>query len=475
MSKKKKILIGVGVAVIVIIILLIVIAKFNNKPTYFNDVNKILSDDVGSFSYIIDVRTNKHDKSQKDSKSLSESELSELKNDNTVQEKEEETNSSEDSTKHQSSITDTWDSKDNVSVSDWKYPNYKLTISGQTTSVKPYKAYFKIDLVTEYFNDNLTEVYCDEGKNYINMEQLRYWLTHSKDAYFVKLGKSIPEGSKWLVINDKDFNYKSRYSEDNEKHYIRGMNNIVDRSKNIVKLLFNALSNNISSSDTKEESGMKYLIIDSPEAFGVAKELISNSSALFDSYLNTLSKDAKKEFSSEKDNVIKAISPLFESISCVSNPDISVRGQTRNYTNNAGNSVTEATFNTAVKTNKTDYRVNITLSRSGSLEELEIPSGSTIDYKDYKASNEGLVSNVFNKIIDYLNFTNIKTEMKLKPALTDLDTIIKDYYIDLINETGLVYITRSNFDDIISSYKNYDKDSKLESIVASYNALGLNK
>lgn len=465
-AKKKKNLLIVGGIVLAIILLIVVkIVFFSDKGSYFNDVNKIITSDLGSFEYVFDIRTKEFEEEKIEATDYDQSQLEGLENADDV---EKETVSDEEDGKHQSSIKDEWGNKDNISTGDWQYPNYKLVIKGQTLSTKPHEAYYKISLVTEYFNDVLTEIYVKDDNYYINIEQLRYWLTQSQDSYLVSIGKSLIEGSNWLVINEKDFAYISRYAEDNEKSELTSLYDMKEHTTTMASIILKNLEGVVDSDSLSIQDNMKYFTLkNSTDVVKKFKSLATNSGDLYDSYISKVYKDNDlKQAKNEKDNFIVALSDLAMMFN-TKNVLLDMQGMTRTYKDNDGYNVIEATLNTALTDGVTDYRINISMMRTNKVTELKIPSGSTVSSLDYSVD----IENVFNDIVDYLNFTSIKTEVKLNTSVDSIKKDIDKSFIKMLNETGLVYVTENNFKTIISEYEKYDKGDKLKSIVEDYNNL----
>lgn len=465
-AKKKKNLLIVGGIVLAIILLIVVkLVFFSDKGSYFNDVSKIITSDLGSFEYVFDIRTKEYEKEKIEATDFDQSQLEGLENADGV---EKETSDDKEDGKHQSSIKDEWGNKDNISTGDWQYPNYKLVIKGQTLSTKPYEAYYNISLVTEYFNDVLTEIYIKDGNYYINIEQLRYWLTQSQDSYLVSVGKSLIEGSNWLVINEEDFAYISRYAEDNEKSEVHSLYDMKEHTTTMANMLLRSLEDAVDSDSLSIQDNMKYFTLKNPsDVVRKFKSLATNSGDLYDSYISKVYKDNDlNQAKNEKDNFIVALSDLAMMFN-TKNVLLDMQGMTRTYKDNDGYNVIEATLNTALTDGVTDYRVNISMMRTNKVTDIKLPSGSTVSSLDYNVD----IEEVFNDIVDYLNFTSVKTEVKLNTSVDSIKKDIDKAFIKMFNETGLVFVTENNFKTILAEYEKYDKDGKLKGLVEDYNNL----
>lgn len=459
--KKQKLSIGGTIAGIIVLMIVVKLVFFADKGSYFQDVQSIVTSDLGSFEYVFDIRTSEYKEQKIEASDYSQSDLEGLESSDKV---ENETGDTTDG-KHQGSIKEDWGNKDNISTDEWQYPSYKLVIKGQTLSTSPHKAYYNISLVTEYFNDTLTEVYIVDGKYYINIEQLRYWLSQSQDSYLVSLGKSLVEGSNWLVIDEDDFAYASRLTEDGEERSITSLYTIKENATLMASILLSNLEGATSSDSLSVQDNMKYFTLkNSSDVIAKFKGLTTNSGDLFDVYVkNAYSEEYHKLVNKEKDNFIVALSDL-AMIFNTKNVMLDMQGMTRTYNDNDGNNIIEATLNTAFSDGVVDYRVNISMMRSSKVTEINVPKGSSINAKDYNSDIEVLA----NKLIDYLNFTDIKTEVKLNTTVDSVRKDIDNAFIKMLNETGLVYVTENNFKTILTEYAEYDKDGKLEAIVTEY-------
>lgn len=469
---KKALAIGLGVIVVGCICYFI----FRPKETYFDDVNKVTSATLGTYQYVLDVRTSEHKDVKVKASDVTKSDLSNLKSAEDTESTEQETDIAKqkesEGGKHNRSISDSWTNKDNILATDWKYPNYKLVIDEQTTSLKPYTCYYKVSLVTEYFNDVLTEVYCIDGNYYINIEQLRYWLRQSKDSYFLDLGNNLPDGSKWLVIPQKEFNYASRYAESNEKSGTSSIYRIDRKVNAIISIIFNQVNAYSDKGSLSSQGTTKYFSLKNPDNVvkGI-KTMVENSGNTYSDYLSSVKDcvDDMEQAENERDNVIAAFSNLVLDFNNIKAKDVNLdmQGMTRNYNDSEGNPVTEVVMNTAFTSGVTDFRINFFMSHSDALPDIKIPLGSTISIKDY--ANPELISDTINSIIDYLNFTDIKTEVQLDMTPENAQKQLDEKVVDMINETGLVYATKHNLPEIIKNYTKYDKNDKLKEIIEFYN------
>lgn len=464
-TKKQKVIFGIVAGVLLLIIILMISSLFKSKSNYFDDIDAIVNNDLGTFKYVIDVRTSEHTEDTEikaDSVDINNIENVTLEDET----KEEDTNSNDGS--HSGSFNDNWNNKDQIKATDWQYPNYKLTIEGVTTSLDPYTTQIKISLATEYFNDILTELICLDGNYYMNIEQLRYWLVQSQDSYLVSLGKAIPEGSKYLVIPESDFVFYSRYAEvdEIEDSAVVGLPNITRRLKNILLTVTNKVSQEVDSKCVYTSSDINYFIVDDgSDVLNAIKFCALNGGDFYTSVLSnskkTYTEKGYAQALNEKDNIIYALQGLTNYLQIVdfNSTNLSIQGASRRYSNSKGNDVIEATLNTAMTANNVDYKVNCSLMRSGDTAEILVPQGSQISFDKYV--NKSLIRETLNKICDYLNVTCIKTSVSLDLTTENIRDLVIDKFIELVNAQGTAdfYITRNNYMQFVEKYINY-KETK---------------
>ena len=457
-TKKRKVIFGIAIGVLLLVIILMISSLFKRKSNYFDDINAIVNSDLGTFKYVIDVRTSEH---AKDTEIKADSvDINNIENVTL----EDETKAEKDEGSHSSSFNKDWNNKDQIKANDWQYPNYKLTIEGVTTSLDPYTTQIKISLATEYFNDILTELTCLDGNYYMNIEQLRYWLVQSQDSYLVSLGKSIPEGSKYLVIPESDFVFYSRYAEADEfeDSAVAGLPNITRRLKNTLLTVVNKVSSGVDSKCVYTSSGINYFIVDDgSDVLSAIKFCALNSGDFYTSVLSnsksTYTEEGYVQALKEKDNIIYALQGLanYLQITDFDSINLSVQGASRRYSNSKGNDVVEATLNTAMTAKNVDYRVNCSLMRSDDSAEILVPQGSQIGFDKYGDKN--LIRETLNKICDYLNVTGIKTSVSLALNSENIKDLVIDKFIELVNAQGTAdfYLTRNNYMQFVEKYINY--------------------
>ena len=459
-SSKKGLYIGVGVvAVILLFIVIKLIGAKSGKKDFYAEINEIFSKEVGTFHYEVEVQTAKSGTTAEavtttDTAVTTEESASE-----------EEATSEEQERTLTAKTDDNWGNKDNVETGDWEYPSYKIIISGVTKSVEPLATNFKIDIATPYFNSNFTDVTVLDGKYYINIEQMRYWLLNSKDSYLMEIGNKLPDGSKYLVLSEEEFAYYSRFAEASEKDSSKatGLTTLYRRFLVKEKIFMNAVSKNLGNTGIKQDGDITSLDLSGENAvkvFGNIKNLVVNRGDVYTSYLNSaksLYSDSQlAQANNEKDNFIEAMSMLSRYLNTEDDGSVLVKGSIRKYKDAKQMNVSEATINTKTKINGVDYNINFILSRSDAVKDITLPDGSQVT--NDKLESPTLIEDVCYDIVDYFNPFDIDLDKKLALSNDNLKEQILDSFINQVNESGYAdkYITRHNVQEFIDTYVAYE-------------------
>jgi hypothetical protein len=159
----------------------------------------------------------------------------------------------------------------------------------------------------------------------------------------------------------------------------------------------------------------------------------------------------------EKDNYIQAIYDVatYLQITDLSDLGVVIGGSARSYTNGYGNTQIEASLTANYSSDK-DVILQFSGIRAGDNNQITLPSGSQV-----KGDNT-VYRDVMNKVVDYLNFTGIRTDVKLEINPDTISDSILEDFITLVNETGTAgyYVTKNNVQDFIDTYANYKQTSE---------------
>lgn len=466
-SKGKKLpIVPIAIGGVVLLIIVFIVSKLlsGGKANAYDVTNTILSNQLGTFSYTIDVKTKPV--GTETEKKESSSEVDELNNMESVGEMENTETPEETTTEEQKPQTE-WGNSDGTETGYWKYPNYKITIAGCTMSTEPLETQFTVSIATEYFNDTFTEVIVKDGNYYFDIEQMRYWLVSSKDSYLVTLGEKIPEGNKYLVIPESEFYVYSRYAEDSELELskttslLTGYNN----STALLTSLINTVRLDNCVTSEKDTSSVVITGEDSIKLANNIKGIVQSWGSVYESYINSAyanTTEGSKDLTQarrEKDNTIQALNDLFVylNITDLSTLNLQVQGASRQFANGKGNDTLEADWNIKYQAHETDYNISISLSRSGNTAEIVAPTSSTTTVDSL--SDSYLIFNTINECVDYFNFTDIATSKQLEITPTSIKNNILEMFIKLVNDAGTYdqYLTLDNVDEYLELYANYEE------------------
>lgn len=465
----KKIVIPCGVVLVIILGLVIKSLFGGGKMNYYDTMASLFTNELGSFSYTFDVRTGEKGSLITENKSSATSvdELSSVENaDTSTTETTEETNiaAQEPETEESKNEFQDWNKYADVKTGNWQYPNYKIVISGCTTSLEPLTTDFTVSLATVNYNDKFTEVVCIDGNYYFDIESMYNWLKSSGDSYLISLTDKMPNGSKWLVVPESEFKIPSRYAEDGEKDlsYCTSLKTMYERFLVALTSTKSTLSNNLGStgmSSNKDTVSINLAGSDATNILKAFKGITTQSGDWYDSLLSTgvdkklYTEDEYKQAVREKDNVMEALSDLatYLNITDLSSQNLAVQGSARTYTNGKNNATVEGSLAVNYSTDTTDYIIQFSGLRSGDADDIKLPQGSQT-----KAIDDSYLGS-FNSLVDYLNITPIKTSVQLEINPTTISDGVIEKFIDLVNDTGTAgeWITKDNVFKFIEKYASY--------------------
>lgn len=473
----KKIAIPCGVVLGAILALVVsTLLGGKGKMNYYDTMASLFTNELGSFSYTIDVRTGEKGSliTEKTSSATSVDELSSVENaDTTITESTEkqdiakqETETTEKANKNE---FQDWNKYADVKTGNWQYPNYKIVISGCTTSLEPLTTDFTVNLVTANYNDKFTEVVCIDGNYYFDVESMYNWLKSSGDSYLISLTDKMPNGSKWLVIPESEFKIPSRYAEDGEKDlsYCTSLKTMYERFLVALTSTKSTLSNNLGStgmSSNKDTVSINLAGSDATNVLKAFKGITTQSGDWYDSLITSgvdkklYTEDEYKQAVREKDNVMEALSDLatYLNITDLSSQNLAVQGSARSYTNGKNNATIEGSLAVNYSTDTTDYIIQFSGLRSGDADDIKLPQGSQT-----KVIDDSYLGS-FNSLVDYLNITPIKTFVQLEINPTTISDGVIEKFIDLVNDTGTAgeWITKDNVYKFIEKYASFKETSE---------------
>ena len=480
-SEKKsfpKWLIWAVLAVVVIFVAFFALTSLGGKKdtglNFYNTFSSIFSSELGSYKYVLDVRTAPSGtfvSSSNKGASISDMENMDAADDTSVE-----------GVGSGKSFVE-WIESADVKSTDWQYPNYQVTIEGYTTSTEPYSTYMNISIATEYYNNVLTDITCFNGNYYINVESLRDWLVNSGDAYLISLGKELPQGSKYLVIPENEFVVTSRYAEDGELEFSSsiGFRETERRLAMGIKMLFNSLSSSMGSTGISSSDTVSRLNLTGNNSLTMLKSFKSLFGKSGDFYTSLLETNKEKGYYTdsqylqavrEKDNFLSAVNDMLVYLNTVDFSDMNLNtvGDVRKYTNGKGNMTIEGNLGFSFTTDTRDYTIQLSAMRSGDKNEVRLPSGST--FTKSSLASPTLVRDSLYSLVDYLNVSNIKLAEKLEITPENIASDSLDSFISLVNDVGAyeVYVTRFNVQEYIDKYKYMEVDKNTPELdVINYN------
>lgn len=481
----KKFAIPIVFVVIIAIFLLVRLVMGANKGSlnYYDTLAGLFTNELGTFKYVFEVQTGEKGSliTEKTVVDVSMDELNSaetVEDENTADEDESDTQKTDNTVKDddQRNEFQDWNKYAEVKGGDWEYPTYKLILEGVTTSLDPLQTDVVVTLATEGYNDIFTEIVCFDDNYYIDIESMYNWLRSSGDSYLIGVGKKLPNGSKWLVVPASEFKFASRYAEDGEKEFseVTGLRTLYERFLIGLCGVRDAVKNGVGTAGMVSHSDTATLNVSGDAALPflyTLKDIVVRGGDFYESLVNAgvsknlYTEEQAEQARREEDNVLSALSDLASYLNIVDFKSVGLKvgGSCRSYINGRGNDTLEAILGLNFSSDTTDYIVQFSGIRSGDSKEIRLPQGSQTKEQDicYKE--------VVGNVIDYLNFTSIKTEAKLEVNPETISDEIIGRFVELVNDTGTAgyYVTKNNVFDFIEKYANYEEteDSTKEDIM----------
>lgn len=451
---KSKFFLPVVVIVLLLVLLLVfknVIKKQKSDLNYYDTMMSIFTNELGSFSYTFAVETGEA------GSIIVENELP------SIEELTPDSEATADQGGSSREFAD-WNKYSEVKLDNWKYPVYKVSIVGTTMSVDPLETNFKVTLATPAYNNMFTEVTVRDDVYYIDVESIYNWLSNSSDAYLMSLVDEIPHGSKWLEIPASEFAVPSRYAELGDEQNLSTAKSLVTMYRRFLVALQTSCASArgvLGDRGIEKKNDVVKLTLTGADAYGLLTAVKGISTQSGDFYNAVISssvasglydENQQAQAMREKDNFIEAMSDLAVS-SQLCNPEnmkLMATGHVRQYINGFNNNQIEGALGVQFCNNGKDYLLKFIGVRSGDPRDIVVPSGSKT------TENVEMYLQCLYKVIDYLNFTNIKTDVKLNINPDTLSGSVLDQFIDLVNSTGSAeyWVTRDNVSEFIEKYKD---------------------
>ena len=470
MSKGKKI--GITIGAVILIGGIAFFVGTRDKEDYYTVWNRILSNELGSFRFSIDVRSGEHGdkdvaKASKDAlkDNKGDSEKNKLESSKPIEEQNEEIQETPITEEH-TELSD-WTDADGITEGIWTHPNYQLVVEGCTTNNNPLTTTMDITMVTENFNAKLTSVTVINDKVYIDVEQIQYWLKNSADAYFISLSNLLPENSKYLIMPLDEVKMVSGYAEEGE-HSKGYESNLLNAYRRFVYVVTNGLDAVHSKVGGKGLSGsdgtysLEYTGKNADKFSGALRNIVTSRSSMYDSLVNAqakkglLDEEQMKQKVREKDNFLAATDELERAVHTTdySKMNMVVKGNARTYTGGKGNTNLEATMQATFTVDKTDYSVTVSGLRSGNIKEISIPKGSN------SKVDQQVVYDTLTGMFGYMDIlgVDLKKQLEVTPESLSYNTL--EDFANMVNETKATKskITALSAQSFIDKYKDYQED-----------------
>jgi len=479
-SKKKKVIVGVSIVAVMLVGGILGLNSARDKTNYYSVWRSIFNNELGSFRFVVDVRTgDSDDKEVKEDTKTAQEESKESGKDSKLDSNTPEelyADESEDSDKEEESNSDeSWTDANGVKGGIWQYPNYKLVVEGCTTSVKPLNTEFTLSLTTENFSENLTTVTVVDDKVYVNVEQLQYWLKNSKDEYFISLASELPENCKYMILPLDKVKLISNYAEEGEKKGYEGdLVNAYRRFSTIITSLVTYAEDTLGNTGLAKQEDLYSISIEGKDGSKVGNTvagIIKNRENVYNKLVyaqkdkGLLSDEQFEQKVMEKDNFLSATDEAERYVNTHTKfmEDVEVAGNARIYTGGKGTTNLEATLQTSFKVGGTNYSITVQGMRNGNSVDIKAPqaSSSKIEQQNFY--------DVLTDVFSYLNITNIDLSKRLEVTPDKISEDILSDFADMVNNTESTNekLSANSAKAFIDKYKDYveNEDTTTEDTV----------
>ena len=501
--KYLKIAVGVVAILALLIVLKMAFGKKNND-NFYSILNDSMSIGQGEFDYIIDVRSTPSDGSETSSlaepsesgeetqealdKAVSEGELNgeestdeqsdetqseDFNNeDTTVIEEDEDTGSDR---KTLSAQTQEWDANEIDNYDFWKYPNYQVHITGGVNNQEgqPLDAKATIEISTEHYNGKFTDIIMKEDKYYIDLQQMRNWLLSSKERYFVELGNKIPQSSTYIVSDRNNLQFRSNYAEDGETNAsILGIDYAYRDLLSNLQFLSSTLQNSLGNRGLYEKDKNFGITLESEEdsqaLYNALSGFVNNWGSVFDSKVAKWETDGiydklqAEQAKNERDNVLDAIKDVYVAFQ-TNNAQMmhpTIKGNAMRSTLTGDANYIQSQTDVAYTLNNVNYNITFSFNRTIRPSDVVIPTEAVTDISEF--DNPLVVDEIFDDVLNYLNFTDVKLSNTLEKTPAIIRTDALGELADYINSLNMYEykLTKDNIQSFIDLYSEGSKKSK---------------
>lgn len=474
--KKNAKWIVVGVAGILVVGILFSVKALNKSDgkSYYDIVDTIVNTQTGKFSYIIDVRTSDSvvveevasesvDSTEVPSTEVPSTEVASTE----VASVEETTETGVQEESRYDHANEEWVTSDGTDAIDEKpLTNYQISINGECASVDPVNLHFDVSIKTPDFNDRFTSVYQVDGKYYIDVEQIRYWLKSSKDTQLIELSRDLPEGKTFLVVEGEEFEWYSPYAEDAEKYASasKSLMELYNRFCVSEKVVTSSLRNSMGSTGLYSADGvhaLKYTDEGTMNAlqnafanifYNIGDAHLSISDALLSN--NIISQDAYNARCKEQDNIMDAFYNLGLAFK-TKKLNTAAEGSAREYVNSEGAQTLEASWQSQFTLDGTDYILKLSGTRSLNANQVQVPNGSTVSLESF---GKDLLEDTLVDMAQYLMPVNVKVKNQLAITPESIENGVLNDFIELVNSTDVAdtHISKLTVKNYIEQWSKYE-------------------
>ena len=421
-------------AAVVLILGVLIFFSTRDKSNYFTLFKQAVNEDGGAFKYTIAI--NPMIGTDKEEATMTESDG-----------------------KHSQSINDEWLDSSNARIAEWDFPNYVLSISGQTFSKDPYEAYYLLELKTQYVNSKLLEIYAKDGMYYLDLSYLYDTLISSQDAYLMDLASTIETQRGIIKVSAENFKFSNLFTDD-----VNTVNLYESKEQlcSLITMLLTEIENTANSTEKVGENSFTFKASDAPNTVKRLKSLAQNSG---DIYKQIYTDASDKEIT----NVINAFSDVNTYFQVKNNMKLSFEGAASSYVSGTNKQIYECALNTVAEVDGQKYKINVTCTRSSEQLQIEASKYATaVEIKD-----TSFLDTLLKDLANYLNPTSINTyNNDTTKSFENLSEHVKLEFIDMVNETGLVKVYRSTLDEFLNDYLKYDDENDtLKKLVTTYTSL----
>ena len=385
------------------------------------------------------------------------------------------------------SLTDSWNTAEGTSEENQGFPNIRVTIEGVTLDNTPDKLNTEVNvsLATKNFNDRFTTITAKDGFLYIDIEQMSYWLSNSKDACCVALARTLPGNTKYVKIPIGDVSIPEWYCDEDVVASTEASSgsattlSALQWWRGVTDSLSELFGNMSSLGETgiTQNDGVYNLAIgeaSSADVLNTFKSMLCNRASIFNAIVSarasdSLDEEQAKVLQLQQGNFLASTDELYRHIISLSPSDanLQMKGMARRYETTNGFECVEGSLATQLTYEGVTYTISFGGQHTSEGREITLTPGNEGD-----ASMQTSVYDVIHNMFAYFNPTSIDVSMREGDVYAVYHNTLKALR-DSINRYMEAPTVFSDIDTLLflTKYKDIDEENANEYAMKAHEAL----